>query len=63
MHFCSHLQWHKSQEISNQRMQSAGVEFFLAEAITSQDALCQEEEDTSQQRLVCQSLICLSELH
>lgn len=63
MYFSSHLHRHKSQEISNQRMQSACVEFFLAEAITSQDALCQEEEDTSQKRLVCQSLICLSVLH
>ncbi len=62
-HFSSHLHWHESQEICNEGMQSAGVEFFLAEAIASKDALCQEEEDTSQQRLVCQSLICLGELH
>lgn len=58
-----YLHGHKSQEISDEGMKSASVEFLLAEAVTSQNALCQEEEHASQQGLVSQSFIYLCELH
>ncbi len=59
----SHLHWHECEEVCDERMETSDVKFFLAETLTSEHALLNEQEDISQKSLVGQSLICLSELH
>lgn len=59
----AYLHGHESQEVSDKGVKSPSVEFLLAEAFTCQNAFGQEEEDSSQNGLISQCFVCLSELY